>query len=115
MYDRAETRYPGVPARLSSSNFPCRSAGTSTRRSRVLPGAVICTKQCHPGTEMHMNDETGWWWPDEKGGYWPRVPAAHSTIDPPLNPDRRALHTWTWGRPQRSCEVDLGSESTSPR
>ncbi len=26
------------------------------------PGAVICTKPCHPDTEIHLNEETGWVW-----------------------------------------------------
>jgi hypothetical protein len=26
---------------------------------------VICTKACHPETQMHMNDETGWVWWDQ--------------------------------------------------
>ena len=30
------------------------------------PGAVICTKPCHPETERHLNEETGWvWWTDQ--------------------------------------------------
>jgi hypothetical protein len=29
------------------------------------PGAVICTKACHPQTQMHMNEETGWVWWDQ--------------------------------------------------
>jgi hypothetical protein len=29
------------------------------------PGAVICTKPSHPHTEMHLNDETGWVWPND--------------------------------------------------
>jgi hypothetical protein len=24
---------------------------------------VVCTKACHPETQVHMNEETGWvWW-----------------------------------------------------
>jgi hypothetical protein len=30
---------------------------------KASPGAVICTKQCHPETELHLNEETGWVWP----------------------------------------------------
>ena len=30
---------------------------------KASPGAVICTKPCHPETEMHLNEETGWVWP----------------------------------------------------
>lgn len=26
------------------------------------PGAVVCTKPCHPATEPHLNQETGWAW-----------------------------------------------------
>ena len=26
------------------------------------PGAVVCTKECHPATEVHLNHETGWRW-----------------------------------------------------
>jgi hypothetical protein len=29
------------------------------------PGAVICTKACHPQIQMHMNEETGWVWWDQ--------------------------------------------------
>jgi hypothetical protein len=29
------------------------------------PGAVICTKPSHAHTEMHLNEETGWVWPNE--------------------------------------------------
>jgi len=29
---------------------------------KASPGAVICTKPCHPETEMHLNEETGWVW-----------------------------------------------------
>jgi hypothetical protein len=24
------------------------------------PGALVCTKPQHPGTEIHLNEETGW-------------------------------------------------------
>jgi hypothetical protein len=26
------------------------------------PGTVVCTKPCHPSTEFHENEETGWVW-----------------------------------------------------
>jgi len=29
---------------------------------KASPGAVICTKPCHPESEMHLNEETGWVW-----------------------------------------------------
>ena len=29
---------------------------------KASPGAVICTKPCHPETEIHLNEETGWVW-----------------------------------------------------
>ncbi len=33
---------------------------------KVSPGTVICTKPCHPETEMHLDEETGWvWWTSE--------------------------------------------------
>ncbi|MDX6334517.1 MAG: hypothetical protein QOG05_1857, partial [Streptosporangiaceae bacterium] len=65
MDDRAETRHPGMPARLSSSNVFLPFCGHEYPPLKGSPGAVICTKPCHPETEMHMNGETGWLWPDE--------------------------------------------------
>lgn len=64
MKDRPETGHRGVPARLSSSHVPLPFCGHEYPPLKGSPGAVICTKPCHPGREMHMNDETGWWWPD---------------------------------------------------
>ena len=29
------------------------------------PGTVVCTRPRHPVTEMHLNEETGWAWPDD--------------------------------------------------
>jgi hypothetical protein len=29
------------------------------------PGTVVCTKPRHPATDMHLNEETGWAWPDD--------------------------------------------------
>ena len=29
------------------------------------PGAVICTKPSHPQAELHLNEETGWVWPND--------------------------------------------------
>ena len=29
---------------------------------KASPGTVVCTKPCHPETEMHLNEETGWVW-----------------------------------------------------
>ena len=29
------------------------------------PGTVVCTKPRHPAADMHLNEETGWAWPDD--------------------------------------------------
>jgi hypothetical protein len=68
------------PAEAGDSRVPARWAGDDALEALLpfcgdeypplkgSPGAVICTKPCHPATEAHMNEETGWVWRSE----WPR-------------------------------------------
>jgi hypothetical protein len=56
----------GGPASWAPSDAGLPFCGHEYPPLRASPGAVICTKPCHPETERHLNEETGWvWWADQ--------------------------------------------------
>jgi hypothetical protein len=63
MTNGAEAGSSGASAHRVGSEIPRPFCGDEYPPLKGSPGAVICTKACHPGTQMHMNEETGWvWW-----------------------------------------------------
>lgn len=52
----------GGPAQWAPGSTQPPFCGDEYPPLKGSPGAVICTKPCHPKTEMHLNDETGWLW-----------------------------------------------------
>jgi hypothetical protein len=62
MTDRAEMGEPEVPAHWAGQGFLPPFCGHEYPPLKGSPGAVICTKPCHPETETHLNEETGWVW-----------------------------------------------------
>jgi hypothetical protein len=65
MTDWAEAGNSGARARWASGDILLPLCGDEYPPLKGSPGAVICTKPCHPGTEPHMNEETGWLWPGQ--------------------------------------------------
>ena len=65
MTDGAETRGSGPPTRRASGHMPRPFCGDEYPPLKGSPGAVICTKSCHPETQVHRNEETGWVWWDQ--------------------------------------------------
>jgi hypothetical protein len=65
MTNGAEAGSSGASARGASSEMPVPFCGDEYPPLKGSPGAVICTKACHPETQMHMNEETGWVWWDQ--------------------------------------------------
>ena len=65
MTDWTEGSRWGVPARLAPGGAAPPFCGDEYPPLKGSPGTVICTKPCHPRTELHMNEETGWHWPAE--------------------------------------------------
>jgi hypothetical protein len=65
MTNGAEAGSSGAPARKASSEMPLPFCGDEYPPLKGSPGAVVCTKACHPQTQMHMNEETGWVWWDQ--------------------------------------------------
>ena len=57
-----ETGGSGGPAHRSDGDAWLPFCGDEYPPLKASPGAVICTKPCHPQTELHLNDETGWVW-----------------------------------------------------
>lgn len=51
-----------MPARWGDGDVCLPFCGDEYPPLKASPGAVICTKPCHPKTEMHLNEETGWVW-----------------------------------------------------
>jgi hypothetical protein len=63
MTNGAEAGSSGASAHRAGSGIPLPFCGDEYPPLKGSPGAVICTKACHPETQMHMNEETGWvWW-----------------------------------------------------
>src|SRR5215469_11789331 len=63
MTNGAEAGSSGASAQRASSEITLPFCGDEYPPLKGSPGAVICTKACHPETQMHMNEETGWvWW-----------------------------------------------------
>jgi hypothetical protein len=62
MMDQAEKGDPEVPARRAGQGFLPPFCGHEYPPLKGSPGAVICTRPCHPETETHLNEETGWVW-----------------------------------------------------
>jgi hypothetical protein len=63
MTNGAEAGSSGASAHRASSEIPLPFCGDEYPPLKGSPGAVICTKACHPETQMHQNEETGWvWW-----------------------------------------------------
>jgi len=52
----------GGPARWGDGDVLLPFCGDEYPPLKASPGTVICTKACHPKTEMHLNEETGWVW-----------------------------------------------------
>ena len=65
MMNGAEAGSSGASAHRASSALPLPFCGDEYPPLKGSPGAVICTKACHPETQMHMNEETGWVWWDQ--------------------------------------------------
>lgn len=61
----AEPRASGGPAPWDCGEDLMPFCGDEYPPLKGSPGAVICTKPSHPHTEMHLNDETGWVWPND--------------------------------------------------
>jgi len=57
MTNGAEAGSSGAPARKASSEMPLPFCGDEYPPLKGSPGAVICTKACHPETQVHMNEE----------------------------------------------------------
>ena len=63
MMNGPEAESSGASARRASFEVSLPFCGSEYPPLKGSPGAVICTKACHPETQMHMNEETGWvWW-----------------------------------------------------
>jgi hypothetical protein len=52
----------GGPAPWADGDVRLPFCGDEYPPLKASPGAVICTKPCHPKAEMHLNEETGWVW-----------------------------------------------------
>ena len=61
----AEEGSSGASAHRASSEIALPFCGDEYPPLKGSPGAVICTKACHPETQMHMNEESGWVWWDQ--------------------------------------------------
>ncbi len=57
-----EVEGAGGPVRWGDGDVCLPFCGDEYPPLKASPGAVICTKPCHPKTEMHLNEETGWVW-----------------------------------------------------
>ena len=58
----AETEGQGGAAPLAAGHLSLPFCGDEYPPLKDSPGTVVCTKPCHPETEMHLNEETGWVW-----------------------------------------------------
>jgi hypothetical protein len=65
MTDRTEGSSWGQPARLAPGGIPLPFCGHEYPPLQGSPGTVVCTRPAHPRTELHQNEETGWFWPAE--------------------------------------------------
>jgi hypothetical protein len=61
----AEPRGSGEPAPWDCGDDLMPFCGNEYPPLKGSPGAVVCTKSSHPHTEIHLNEETGWVWPNE--------------------------------------------------
>ena len=52
----------GAPASRADGDVGLPFCGDEYPPLKASPGTVICTKPCHPTTELHLNEETGWVW-----------------------------------------------------
>jgi hypothetical protein len=52
----------GGPAPWAGGDVHLPFCGDEYPPLKASPGAVVCTKPCHPESEMHLNEETGWVW-----------------------------------------------------
>ena len=65
MMNGAEAGSSGASAHRAGSETTLPFCGDEYPPLKGSPGAVICTKACHPETQTHMNEETGWVWWDQ--------------------------------------------------
>jgi len=65
MTNGAEAGSSGASAHSAGSEILLPFCGDEYPPLKGSPGAVICTKACHPETQTHMNEETGWVWWDQ--------------------------------------------------
>ena len=62
MKEHAEAGGSGGPVPWTDGEVLLPFCGDDYPPLKGSPGAVICTKPCHPVTEKHLNEETGWVW-----------------------------------------------------
>ena len=65
MMNGPEAESSGASARRASFEVSLPFCGSEYPPLKGSTGAVICTKACHPKTQLHMNEETGWLWWDQ--------------------------------------------------
>jgi len=58
-----DTERNAHPAAQSLPCFPF--CGDKYPPLKGAPGTVVCTKPRYLATDMHLNEETGWAWPDD--------------------------------------------------